>query len=241
MIFITGDKHGDYRDIFDFCDRFDTTTDDIMIVLGDAGINYFLDGRNFLLKESLQNLPITLFCVHGNHEERPENIASYRQEEFHGGLVYYEEMYPNILFAKDGEVYNFNGNKTIVIGGAYSIDKDYRLARGITWYPSEQPDERTKEKVLNVLKEHKNEMDVILSHTCPLKYIPVEAFKSGVDQSKVDNSTEKFLDYIEDNTNYKKWYCGHYHTDKKIDKMRFMMDDIEEFKTLEKDFEREKK
>ena len=29
-----------------------------------------------------------------------------------------------------GEVYDFNGNSCIVIGGAYSVDKYYRLARG---------------------------------------------------------------------------------------------------------------
>ena len=45
---------------------------------------------------------------------------------------------------------------------------------------------------------------------------------SGIDQSKVDNSTEKFLDIIEENITYNKWYCGHYHTEKIIDKLEFM-------------------
>ena len=31
----------------------------------------------------------------------------------------YEEAFQDILFAVDGEVYNFNGYKCIVIGGAY--------------------------------------------------------------------------------------------------------------------------
>lgn len=43
------------------------------------------------------------------------------------GIVYVEEQYPNILFAKDGEIYNFNGKKVMPIGGAYSIDKYYRI------------------------------------------------------------------------------------------------------------------
>ena len=55
-------------------------------------------------------------------------------------------------------------------------------------------------------------------------------FLDGIDQSTVDNSTEYFLDEIEQTTDYKKWYCGHYHTNKKIDKMIFMFDEIEEFK-----------
>ena len=41
-------------------------------------------------------------------------------------------------------------------------------------------------------------VDVVLSHTTPLKYEPVEVFLLGIDQSKVDKSTEKWLDGIED-------------------------------------------
>ena len=52
-------------------------------------------------------------------------------------MVYYEEEFPSILFAKDGEVYNLNGLKTIVMGGAYSIDKAYRLAYGYGWWEDE--------------------------------------------------------------------------------------------------------
>ena len=229
MIYITGDKHGDYSDVFEFCNKYKTSTNDIMIILGDAGINYYLDDRDYILKNSLLQIPITLFCIHGNHEERPENIASYKTKTFHNGIVYYEEDYPNILFAKDGEVYDFDDKKTLIIGGAYSVDKDYRLDMGYNWYLSEQPNEKIKNEVKKVLKEYNNKVDIILTHTCPFKYMPYEVFMSGIDQSKVDNSTELFLDEIEDTTDYKKWYCGHYHTDKIVDKVRFMMNDIDEF------------
>lgn len=230
MIYITGDKHGDYRDVFNFCNKYKTTKDDTMIILGDAGINYYLNERDYVLKDSLLDLSITLFCVHGNHEERPDNIDSYKTKEFHNGIVYYEEKYPNILFAKDGEIYDFDGKSTLVIGGAYSVDKHYRLMMGYNWYSSEQPNDEMKDRIRKVLKEHNNEVDIIISHTCPFKYLPYEVFLSGIDQSQVDNSTEEFLDKIEETTKYKRWYCGHYHTDKKIDKLRFMMYDIDEFK-----------
>lgn len=230
MIYITGDKHGDYRDVFDFCYKYKTDINDILIVLGDAGINYHLDEFDYILKNKLRELPITLFCIHGNHEERPENIKTYNTKKFHNGFVYYEEEYPNILFAKDGEVYDFNNLKTLVIGGAYSIDKNYRILMGYNWYPSEQPSDEIKKRVRDVLREVNNKVDVILSHICPFKYLPYEAFISGVDQTKVDKSTEEFLDEIENNTKYNTWYCGHYHIDKRIDKIRFMMNDIDEFK-----------
>lgn len=133
------------------------------------------------------------------------------------------------MFAKDGEIYNFNNKKVLVIGGAYSVDKHFRLARGYNWYESEQPNEEIKNKVNKVLNVQNNEVDIILSHTCPYKYLPREMFLERIDQSTVDNSTELFLDEIEKTTNYKKWYCGHYHTDKKVDKIIFMFDVIEKF------------
>ncbi len=55
-------------------------------------------------------------------------------------------------------------------------------------------------------------------------------FLAEIDQSTVDYTTEYFLDEIEDKTDYKLWYCGHYHTDKTIDKIIFMFHDIREFK-----------
>ena len=111
------------------------------------------------------------------------------------------------------------------------MDKYFRLDHNHPWYKSEQPSLETKEKVKEVLKN--NKVDIILSHTCPYKYIPREMFIAGLDQSLVDNRTEYFLDEIEEIIDYKKWYCGHFHTDKEIDKMRFMYHDIETF-TLKK-------
>ncbi len=230
MIYITGDKHANFMEVFYFCYTNETTVEDILIVLGDSGINYYANEKDNNLKNNLKEYPITFFCIHGNHEERPENINTYKTKKFHNGIVYYEEEYPNILFAKDGEIYDFNNHKVLVIGGAYSVDKYFRLERGHNWYESEQPNDETKKKVINVLKNRSNQIDVILSHTCPYKYLPREMFLEGIDQSTVDNSTEYFLDEIEENTNYNIWYCDHYHTDNKIDKLVFMFHKIEEFK-----------
>ena len=56
-------------------------------------------------------------------------------------------------------------------------------------------------------------------------------FLSGVDQSSVDKSTEEWLDTIERRLQYKQWYCGHYHTEKAIDKLTFMFESIRAFPT----------
>ena len=145
------------------------------------------------------------------------------------GKAYIEDKYPNIIFAKDGEIYNFNGEKVLVIGGAYSIDKDYRLMRGYKWFSSEQPTDTIKTYVETQLDKNNWNVDIVLTHTCPLKYEPREWFISGINQKNIDKSTEKWLDTIENKLNYKKWYCGHFHGCKKIDKLQFMFENISEF------------
>ena len=77
-------------------------------------------------------------------------------------------------------------------------------------------------------------IDVVLSHTCPFKYEPVEEFLPGIDQSTVDDSTEKWLDVIEETTDYMAWFCGHWHTNKRIDKMHFLFHQFESSEELQK-------
>ena len=82
----------------------------------------------------------------------------------------------------------------------------------------------------NILNKYKGQhIDIVLSHTCPLKYEPTEVFMKGINQFDVDKSMEKFLDKVEQSINYDKWYCGHYHTEKQIDKLEFMFGRIKMF------------
>lgn len=227
MTYLTGDTHGQFVRIGTFCRTTETKKTDTMIILGDAGFNYYLNDRDTRAKEYASTFPIMLFCIHGNHEARPQSLAGFEEGRYHRGKVLFEKAYPNILFAVDGEVYEFDGYQCIVIGGAYSVDKFYRLEHGWNWWPDEQPDELTKKTVENRLAATGNKIDVILSHTCPLKYEPTEVFMKGLDQSTVDKSTESWLDEIEARNDYKKWYCGHYHTCKRIDRVQFMYEDFD--------------
>lgn len=246
MIYVTGDTHGDFSHVEQFINRNRTGLDDVLIILGDSGINYWVykntpDQPKYYeeyncrtLKETLSQWPITIFCVHGNHEARAEMVEMYEQEERFGGKVWVQQQYPNILFAQDGEIYSFNNKEYMVIGGAYSIDKEFRLRMNqigdirYKWFPEEQPDDTIKNKVETGLEEKNWKIHGILSHTAPLSYEPRELFLHGFDQSKVDITTEEWLDTIEDKLNYDIWYFGHYHGEKEIDKMRMLFHQIEE-------------
>lgn len=231
MFYITGDTHGSFSRIALFCKENKTKReDDVMIITGDAGINYHMDVRDKEKKKKLSEIPITFFCVHGNHEQRPEELTVYKTMEFCGGSVYVEEEFPNILFAIDGEIYTFDNKEYLVVGGAYSVDKQYRMLRGYNWWDNEQPSDEVKELTEGICEAFNWNIHGVITHTCPLKYEPIEVFLSGIDQRKVDKSTEEWLDKIEDNLDYNVWYCGHYHTVKTIDKMKFMYENIKELK-----------
>ena len=227
ITYITGDTHGKFDRIDEFCRRIQPAADDTLIILGDAGFNYYRNKRDAATKAFASGFPCTLFCIHGNHEIRPQNIPTYKERVYHGGRVLYEEAYPNIVFAIDGEIYDFDGFKCIVIGGAYSVDKYYRLARGWAWFSDEQPSDEIKRRVEERLEAENYCVDIVLSHTCPLRYQPIEAFISTLDQSTVDASTEEWLGKLEEKLTYKKWYCGHFHIAKRIDRIQFMFEDFD--------------
>ena len=208
MTYITGDTHGYFQRYYEFTARMKPTTDDVMIILGDAALNYHGGERDASRKYFVNSFPFTTFCIHGNHEMRPTSVPTYKEKLYRGGTVWYEEEYPNILFAKDGEIYDFDGRKCIVIGGAYSVDKFYRLTMGWHWFLDEQPSPEIKRRVEEQLASVRYKVDAVLSHTCP-------------------ESTESWLGEIESNLTYEKWYCGHYHIAKKIDKLQFMFEDYD--------------
>lgn len=228
MVYITGDIHGDPRRIVEFSKKYELTEQDIIVILGDVGANYDLGLRDEWMKGMLSAIAPTILCIHGNHEARPETVLGYAEKKWNGGTVLVQPEYPNLLFARDGEIYCLNGKRCVAIGGAYSVDKHIRLARGWAWFPEEQPSEIIKAYVEQKLAE--NQIDVVFSHTCPKQYEPIECFLTGIDQSKVDDSTERWLGELERSIHYSAWYCGHWHINKRIDKMHFL---FEGFETLE--------
>ena len=222
MIYYTGDIHGNPREIVQFCDRQKLTQKDTLVLLGDVGANYFLNRRDAGMKGRLTLVKPTLLGIHGNHEVRPANIPTYQTKVWNGGTVWVEEAFPRLLFAMDGEIFDLEGLRHLVIGGAYSVDKFYRLARGYGWWPDEQPSQGIKDKVIKTLDTCGWHVDTVLSHTCPYQYEPQEAFLPMIDQSTVDDSTEKWLEEIEQKLRYDHWYCGHCQIDQRIDRMHFL-------------------
>ena len=196
MIWITGDTHRDFSRFDSFCRYNGTTKDDLMIVLGDAALNFSGEKSDKVMKYEVSRLPLTFLFIRGNLEERAENIESYKKKKMAwGGEVLVEDDFPSLLFAIDGEIYDIGGLDTIAIGGAYSIDKETRILYepfwGKTWWEDEQLSAHEKRRITKKLKERDWKIDCVLSHTAPLKYEKGELFLDGVIQSEIDKSMEQ--------------------------------------------------
>ena len=208
-----------------------------IIILGDVGLNVNLDINDWYRKRSLDKYGFNIYCIRGNHEYSPNQIYSYDMRQMaldykrlgytnieyqptleYGrdtevdGTVFVETQFPKIRYLEDGKRYNINGNKTLVLGGAYSIDAEYRKSIGAMWNSEEQISE-DKRKAIMVETLINPQVDLVLSHTCPLDWRPTDLFLKQIDQSKVDTTTETFLQNIEEiiHPYYKAWCWGHFH------------------------------
>lgn len=160
------------------------------------------------------------------------------KEELFEGSVWVEDNYPDIKYAMDYPyIYNipykidsiwhtppkeekngrkviaelnFYNYKTLVVPGAYSVDKYYRISQGWTWFENEQLSEEEMNLGRKII-EQTPAFDLVLSHTCPISYEPTDLFLSTIDQSMVDKTMERFLGEIEYKINYKLWLFGHFH------------------------------
>lgn len=85
-----------------------------------------------------------------------------------------------------------------------------------------------------------NEVDFILSHTCPRKYQPTDLFLNFIDQSTVDTSMEDWMDKITSKIKWKYAWCfGHYHHDRiEAPYIEQYYKDIETFDNIAKRWER---
>ena len=224
-IYICGDLHGDFKPVRNFykylIQKNKTTNDNILIVLGDFGANFFFNNRDTEYKKKLGKYNFTYFIIRGNHEERPsicmqKNSTAWHIEDFWSNKVYVESNYPYIKYALDipakYEIPTAQGNsiKTLVFPGAYSVDKYYRLENNWSWFPQEQCSE--DEMAAGIALAQSDSYDLVLSHTCPIIYEPTDLFLSIVDQSTVDKTTERWLGQIEYNLDYKLWTFGHFHS-----------------------------
>lgn len=216
MFYLTGNTHGNFERVERFCYEMGTTKEDVLILLGDTYIN--LDHRKVQKLEFLGKLPITLFCI--NNDLQYGNAESPVDKQiWNNGIVFVERKYPNLLFAKSGEIYNFDGQSVLVIGINEYFNSNFSgklCAIGKALY-------NVKRKIIQNLRQQQNKVDIILSPMCPMSF---HLKKTQKKYSRVNRILRHWLGKIEKIVQYKEWYCD-FHVAKTVGKINFMCENYD--------------
>lgn len=231
--FITGDTHGGVSAISRVgniqrnnpdCKPSETG----IIILGDAGLNFYVNKTDKKNKKLLNSMGFHIYCVRGNHEQRPELIEGMHLENDSnvGNMTWQEAEFPNIHYFADGGNYVIDGHPTLVIGGAYSVDKYWRLIRAgysrtdgdiadpkkCGWFKDEC---LTMDEMVAIQENVKGKkFDLVLTHTCPFDWEPTDLFLGCIDQTTVDTSMEWWMNQVKDTFQWNIWLFGHFHADR---------------------------
>lgn len=195
-VIIAGDTHGNIewlrRYLFPVAV---TARADKLVVLGDfgawehtrAGVEFFDQADAAAARAG-----IPLYWLHGNHDKFSHTLAAYGTDRDPEGFVRCRD---NLFYIPQGHAWRWLGTSLRAFGGAYSVDRAWRVqaeqdryrklvteARvrrvpvehipaqdGTLWFPEE---EMTDDEIEQLLLDDFGRKDIILSHDKPLSAKP---------------------------------------------------------------------
>ena len=184
------------------------------IILGDGGFlwpgNKAGDIANY---RELSSRPFPILCVIGNHEpvlglsDLPELDIGIGEK-----VIVINKNKPFTAYLKRGKVYHIENHSFLVLGGALSIDKEYRRP-GLSWWEKEYWTGNEKAEVFSLL-ERENSFDYVLSHTGPGRINEAAfSFLRNTHGPKFFDDVAELNEKIDERIKTKQWFCGHWHKD----------------------------
>lgn len=220
MIFITGDTHGDvdYKKLLKLKEK-NLSYDDYLIICGDAAICW--SPQSFQYHLDLYNgIGCTIIYIDGNHENF-SMLAQCPLVEYKGALMH--RIDEHIFHVLRGEIMTIDNKTFFCLGGACSIDKMYRTPY-LSWWPEEEITYHDIDNAIANLEKVDNKVDYVITHCCDTHTV-IKAFGFRRD---ICSDQLTFIDKV---VEYKHWFFGHYHFDRKItDKKTCLYQDIIEIK-----------
>lgn len=211
-LYFCGDVHGEFSTlVWNITQRYNIR-DANVIVVGDCGIGfckerYYDTLFNHKLKNKLDKNNINLFFLRGNHD-CPDGY--WRITE---GMT--RKDYGRVKFIEDHKVFEISGVTIYPIGGAISIDREERIqynkkkasmgSKDRIYWPSECIDE--------IYSPLPNKVDVIISHTAPMSFLPITTRAEGMSKEIYQDIVKErtYLDYVLREVRCDKWIYSHFH------------------------------
>ena len=201
-----GDIHGDAPKLRHAAQQAKNKGATALIQVGDFGV---YPSMMDALVAAAQSSPIPIYFIDGNHEHYPiiNSWPSRGTKEIVAG---------KLTYVRRGEVLVIDGVRVGFLGGAGSIDHNYRTA-GVSWFPM---DEQIKDDEVDALLAA-GPVDVLVTHTPPRSFIdahfdtsPIRAALARKAFGASPDWTDPSADRVE-----RAWvslgrpplYCGHMH------------------------------
>lgn len=192
-VYVTGDIHGgvDMQKLRDWDLGDSLTSDDYLIVAGDFGFPWDFSAEECADIAWLESRPYTVLFVDGNHE-RFDHWAERPMELWYGGLTQRLSDTSPIRRLTRGEVFELDDSTIYTMGGATSVDKEYRIPYS-SWWPQELPDERNFEEARAKLDSVDWKVDYVITHTCSTRLLSPTLYPApGWTRPDVDRLTAFF-------------------------------------------------
>jgi predicted phosphodiesterase len=194
MILIVGDVHGNFKALDKVIFRAQKKAKiDAIVQVGDFGI---LWGNESPYRFDYQSEVPFLF-VDGNHE----NFSRLEKNKFPLRGQPVEHM-------TRGETRIVDSNNSLFIGGAASIDKDWRTP-GMDWFPEEEITSRQIQRIVEEVLPTSGKIDCVFSHEKPESF-PLR-LATWKDDHPPSSGQRALLQILFQEVNPKFWFFGHYH------------------------------
>jgi predicted phosphodiesterase len=183
-VLIAGDIHGNLSHLRHLGRRAQERDIDRIFQVGDFGYwEHMREGVEFLNNAEKVAVAheVTVYFLDGNHDNRDLLLNNYNERDEEGFII----VRPHVRYADRGHRWTWDRTRFIALGGAYSVDKEYRLGLEKAgsgkperyWFSGEEMTDDDMARILvpdiepweflGVLVEYERPVDVILAHDKP--------------------------------------------------------------------------
>lgn len=170
-ILLAGDTHGNTKHVKYLISTALEQGCERIFQLGDFGYwEHETSGVRYLneINKQARRSNIPIYFIDGNHDKTSLLLEKYKDAEDEEGFLLVRS---HIRYAKRGHCWEWEGKQFIALGGAYSVDKAYRLwveeqqkAPESLWFPEEEMNDR---QLTAYLAGAPATVDIIFSHDKP--------------------------------------------------------------------------